>query len=282
MRRPLIRASGVSFAWSPGHWALHNLSFELYRSERVCLLGANGAGKSTTLLLLNGAHSPCEGQIEIDGVPYEYSRQALNRIHRRVALILQNPDDQVLAQAVIDDVGLGSLAAGDSPAIARQKAQSALASVGMLEYSDALVDELSYGQKKRVAIAGALVSDPDLLIVDEPTAGLDFTAMEQMLAAFNEIAARGKCVLLTTHDTNLAWSWADRILILDRGALIESGAAPDEIAPEAWRTAGLQQPFVSAVWQRLPSVVTAGKRAPRTQHGLLDAVSQRTAFEEVG
>ncbi len=219
----ILEAREVSFAYGPGKWALNELSFCLQTPERVALLGSNGVGKSTLMLLLNGTLRPQQGQLFVLGQPIDYSRAGLHKLRRQVGMVLQDPDDQLFGATVEQDVAFGPLNNGMTSQQARALTDETLAGLGISHLSERPIHELSLGEKKRVAIAGVLVLRPRIILLDEPTAGLDFAGTCAMLALLKKLHQEGTTLVISTHDTDLAYEWANEAWVLGDGRLAARG-----------------------------------------------------------
>ncbi len=234
----ILEARDVSFAYGPGKWAIRRMSFVLESPRRVALLGANGVGKSTLMLLLNGTLRPHEGELLILGKPMDYSRAGLQWLHRKVGIVLQDPDDQLFGATVEQDVAFGPLNNGMESAEARLLVLQTLHSLGIGHLADRPIHELSLGEKKRVALAGVLVQQPEVILLDEPTAGLDFAGITSMLNLLGQLHGSGTTIVISTHDTDLAYEWAEDAWILMDGHVAAQGPIEDvmqerEVLPAA-------------------------------------------------
>jgi cobalt/nickel transport system ATP-binding protein len=205
--------------------ALDGATLALRPGARLALLGANGSGKSTLLLHLNGTLRPDSGIVLHDGAPLDRSRRGLLALRQRVALVFQDPDDQLFAGTLAQDVSFGPLnlgLAGD--AVARRVAE-ALAAVGLENLGELPPHMLSHGQRKRAALAGALAMRPRALLLDEPTAGLDPEGVSSLLAHLDALNAQGIAILFSTHQLDLARAWADEAAIMSEGRVLAAGAS---------------------------------------------------------
>ena len=169
MTPPVLETHGLSFAYAPGHWAVRNIDLQVTPGSHMALLGANGAGKSTLLLLLSGTLHLCQGEIAIEGRSVGHSREGMRHWRKRVGLLLQDPEDQLLAPTVEQDVAFAPLQAGATEEQARAAVQQALQALDIEHLATRPVYELSLGEKKRVALAGLIVERPAVLLLDEPT-----------------------------------------------------------------------------------------------------------------
>lgn len=228
-----ITAKGLHYAYPGGAPALDGLDLEVSAGAKLAILGPNGAGKTTLLLHLNGTLAPSAGQVLVDGAAMGRSRAELAAWRRRVGLVLQEPDDQLFAATVFEDVSFGPLNLGLSEAEARDRVAEALDSLRIADLADRPPHMLSFGQKKRVAIAGAVAMRPHVLLLDEPTAGLDAFAASHLLAVLDKLHAAGTTLVFTTHDVDLAWRWADRVAVFTQGRTTRQGHAEDVLSDRA-------------------------------------------------
>jgi cobalt/nickel transport system ATP-binding protein len=271
---PLIEMQAVGHAFADGSSGLRDCSLALGRGRRHALLGANGAGKTTLLQHLNGLLRPTAGRLLLDGQPYDYSRGGLAQLRRRVGLVFQNPERQLFSAQVEEDVSFGPLNLGLDAATVRARVTAALDAVGLGGHARRAVHHLSFGQKKRVCIAGVLAMAPDVLLLDEPMAGLDAPMQDELAALLDRLAARGTTILLSTHDIDFAYGWADDLHLMAGGRVIASGPAQAVGADvDALDAAGQRPPLALALHAHLVTrgVLPAGQ-APRSVDAVLDAL----------
>ncbi len=223
MEEPILEAEGVTFVYPDGTVALRDLTLAIPKGRRVCILGANGCGKSTLFLNFVGILRPTAGRIRLAGEPVRYDRQGLAELRRRVGLVFQDPDAQLFASSVRQDISFGPINLGLSDAEVRARVEEAIRATQIEELADRPTHLLSYGQKKRVAIAGVLAMDPDVIIADEPTAGLDPAMTARLVALLNRLHEMGRTIVISTHDVELALSWADYVFVLRQGQVAGSG-----------------------------------------------------------
>ncbi len=252
-----LAAHGVSYAYSPGHWAVRNIHLAAPAGARIALLGANGAGKSTLLLLLSGAEHVCHGEIYLKGSPAERSRAGMRRWRREVGLLLQDPEDQLLAPTVEQDVAFGPLQDGVQEPEARNLVEKALADMAISHLATRPVHELSLGEKKRVALAGLLVQTPSVLLLDEPTAGLDPGGVRALREILDTLAAAGTAIILATHEVDFAYEWAAEVCVLFEGGILARGEPAEVLADRDMLThASLEPPLL------LEAALALGGRPP--------------------
>lgn len=197
--------------------ALRAVDFSLAEGSRTVLTGPNGSGKTTLLLHLNGALKPSSGSVFLRGEEMGYSRDELLRWRRQVGFVFQNPDDQLFAPTVAQDVSFGPLNLGLGESEARYRSEWAMERLSISDLADRAPHELSYGQKKRAAIAGAIAMKPDVLLLDEPTAGLDERSRSKLLETLTSLNESGTTLLAATPDEKLAREWGQFTVTLDEG-----------------------------------------------------------------
>ena len=218
---PTLLVANLSYRYPDGRTALRDVSLQVQRSEKVALVGPNGAGKSTLMLHLNGILSG-EGQVQVAGLPV--TTPNLPVIRAKVGLVFQNPDDQLFSPTVFEDVAFGPLHMGLPEAEVRARVAQALEQVGMSDYADRLSHHLSVGEKKRVAIATVLSMEPEILILDEPSAGLDPRARRALITQLREFPIT---TLVSTHDMRMVSELIPRMVIMDEGRIVADG--PTEV-----------------------------------------------------
>lgn len=284
----LLELRDVSYDYPDGSAGLRGCTLAIAGGRRHALLGANGAGKSTVLQHLNGLLRPGAGQLRFNASPVDYSRAGLAHLRRRVGLVFQNPERQLFSALVEEDVSFGPLNLGLDDATVRQRVAAALDAVGMREHARRAVHQLSFGQKKRVCIAGVLAMEPAVLLLDEPMAGLDAPMQADLAALLERLVARGVTVLLSTHDVDFAFRWADNIHVMAGGRCIASAPAAQIGArlanePELLRAVGQRAPLALALHAELVTrgVLPPGA-APRSVEALLDALSALPALQYQG
>jgi len=247
----VIRVTEVDFRYSvPGRNVISGLTLNIHRGEILAVLGANGSGKSTLALLLNGILRPTAGRVEIDGL---LTTEAANvsRIRSLVGMVLQSPDDQIVATVVEEDVAFGPENLGLEPDEIRVRVDAALNAVGLTGLERREPHLLSGGQKQRLAIAGILALQPAFLVLDEPTSMLDPSGRRDVLGIVEELRGQGHGIVhITHHIEDIAT--ADRVLVLAEGAAVFCGPPVEFLQQnrllESW---GLAVPAVGSLAARL-------------------------------
>lgn len=215
-----LRAHELSFGYD-GAAVLDRANLDVAGGSRLALLGANGCGKTTLLRCLSGSLTPTGGTVTLDDAPVRYDRAGLREHRRNVQMVLQDPDDQLFSADVRRDVSFGPVNMGLSEAASRERVDEALTLLGIADLADRPVHRLSYGQRKRVAIAGAVAMRPCLLLLDEPTASLDPAGVEEMLVALHRLEANHTTVVIATHDVDLALRWSDEVAVVVDGGVLQ-------------------------------------------------------------
>jgi len=273
----LLEARGITYAYPGGVPALAGLDLRIARGRRLAILGPNGAGKTTLLLHLNGTLRPASGRVLLDGRPAGYSRNELSAWRRRVGLVLQDADDQLFAASVAEDVSFGPLNLGLSDSEARERVDEALAALQIADLADRPTHMLSFGQKKRAAIAGAVAMRPEVMLLDEPTAGLDRHGAALLLAVLERLEASGTTLVFTTHDVDVAWAFAHDAALFKDGRVIAQGPASDLMIDEVrMREAGLQTPLLARIGfaLRANGALAADEALPSDEASALDLLSR--------
>ena len=224
----------LSFTYNPGlpteAAALKNVSFTAEKGEILSIVGHTGSGKSTLAMHLNGLILPQHGEVTVEGMAIKKKSSDLRKIRQTVGLVFQYPEQQIFAETVMEEISFGPSNWGLSSDVLEARVYATMEMIGL---DRSLVSAnpfmLSGGEKRRVAIAAVLASDPDYLVLDEPAAGLDFNGLSELVSLLRSMSERGICVIHITHDLELALEISDRILVLSEGALIASGS-PSEIS----------------------------------------------------
>lgn len=272
----LLEFEDVAFRYPDGNVGLDGCSLRIARGSRNALIGANGAGKTTLFQHANGLLRPQRGSVRYAGEPLDYSRAGLRRLRSAVGLVFQNPDQQLFSASVREDVAFGPLNLGLDMAAVTQRVDRALRAVGMEKFADRPVHNLSFGQKKRVCIAGVLAMEPQLLILDEPMAGLDHAMRRELLAVLDDLHAHGITLLLATHDIDFAYRWTDHIHLIAAGTCAASFATTELPShADALNDAGLPLPGVVELCRALRFAPGENGTQPRSVAELATLLNQR-------
>ncbi len=246
-----LRVAIDSFVYPDGTAAMHDIRIDVKNGEFVGLLGSNGSGKTTLLRIIDGLLKPSKGTVMLDGT--DIRKLSSKEIYRKVGLIFQNPDDQLFAPTVSEDVAFGPLNMGFSKEEVMARVKKALADVEMGGYLDKSIHTLSFGQKKRVCIAGLLAMGHEILLLDEPTAGLDPMGEYKMMGLLVRLNREGRVtIVMATHSVDLVPLFLDRLYILSKGRLVRSGS-PEEVftAPRDMEHVRLRLPQIAELIYKL-------------------------------
>jgi len=262
----ILEARDIRYRYPRGLEAISGISFHIRKKEKIALVGPNGAGKSTLLMMFNGLIRPDSGIVLFDNEPIRYDTASLRTLRKRVGFVLQNPDRQIIAPTVYQDVAFGPTNLGYSESGVKETVTLALRHVGLEGFERRPPHQLSGGEKKRVAIAGVLAMDPDVLVLDEPTSGLDPSGSEDIMELLDELNHEGKTIIISTHDVELAYPWADRAILILGGKILQEDIP--EVAfgnPEYIRRAHLSLPTLLELYRELQNrgFLLEGKK-PRT------------------
>lgn len=249
----LFDIENLTHEYSDGTIALDNVSVQFKRSDRIALLGTNGSGKTTLLNHLNGILKPTKGRILFDGQPLKYNAKSLFELRKRVGFVFQDPNDQLFAPTVKQDVAFGPLNLGYSTEKVKTIVAEALATVGMEGFEDKPPHFMSLGQKKRVALAGVLAMEPEVIIMDEPTSNLDPRATSDILHLLLKLnKEKGITLLLATHDVDMVPLFASEMIVLNKGKLVSQGTPRESFSNgEMIRQVNLRSPRLTHLFEVL-------------------------------
>ncbi len=223
MKETHIETKNLSFTYPDGTKALKNVNLQIKKGEKIAIMGPNGAGKSTLFSHFNGLTEPTSGHVEVDGEKIIFDREELLKVRQKVGIVFQNPNDQLFAPTVKEDVAFGPMNLGLDYDEVKNRITEALEMVGMSGFEDKTPHHLSGGQQKRVAIAGIIAMRPEIMILDEPTAGLDPEGVDKVLNILNKLNDEGMSIVVSSHDIEMINHFADRIFVLYDGEIIAQG-----------------------------------------------------------
>lgn len=257
---PSLDVVGLAFAYPDGHQALYGVNLRIERGERVALLGPNGAGKTTLVLHLNGILSAGAGTVAVAGLPV--AKQNLLEIRRRVGIVFQDPDDQLFMPTVRDDVAFGPANLGLSGSELDDRVHLALGQVGMLDFADRPPHHLSFGQRRRVAVATVLAMGPEIVVLDEPSSNLDPASRRELAEVLLSLDVT---LLMVTHDLPYALELCPRSVVLSDGVIVADAPTRDVLAdPDLLAAHRLELPFGFDPRTPVPNVPRGGAASPGT------------------
>lgn len=243
-----LSTKNLSYTYPDGTHALKNINMDIYKGQKVAIMGPNGAGKSTLFSHFNGLTEPTSGHVEVDGKAIKYDRDTLLEVRQKVGIVFQDPNDQLFAPTVKEDVAFGPMNLGLDYEEVERRVDEALTMVGMEQYMDKTPHHLSGGQQKRVAIAGIIAMRPEIMILDEPTAGLDPEGVEKVLSILNELNNEGMSIVISSHDIEMVNEFAEKIFVLNEGEILESGDKNEIFSnKELLKTAHLKAPITTEI-----------------------------------
>lgn len=271
MSELIVTLEQVSYQYADGTMALDQINLSIEKGKKIALLGNNGAGKSTLFLLLNGILKPTNGCILYNGKKLTYKKKEIQQLRQQVGIVFQNSETQLFSSTVYEDIKFGP----KNLNLPTEEVERRVKEVITLTETEPLKDKpphfLSIGQKKRVAIAGIVAIDPELMVLDEPTAGLDPYYSKRMLDLLEKIHHRNRTILLSTHNVDLAYEWADEVIILNNGHLLAQGK-PVEVfnKREILETSHLHKPWIMEVFEKLQRTNLSNKKYPRSKAELFE------------
>lgn len=228
MSTPVLEVTGLAYAYPDGHQALFGVDLHVHEGERVALLGPNGAGKTTLVLHLNGILAAGAGSVTVSGLPVD--KKHLAEIRRRVGIVFQDPDDQLFLGSVRQDVAFGPANLGLKGAALDARVMEALDRVGMADFVDRPPHHLSFGQRRRVAVATVLAMQPEILVLDEPSSNLDPASRRELADILRSLDVT---VLMVTHDLPYALELCPRSVVLSDGVVVADGRTLDVLTDDA-------------------------------------------------
>ena len=271
----ILEAHEVEFEYPDGTRALKGVSLCIEKGKKVAVLGPNGAGKSTVFLHFNGILRPTRGKIRFSGTEVRYDHASLMALRKNVGVVFQDPDTQLFSASVFQEISFGPLNLGLPKEQVEKRVREAMAATEITGLEKKPTHLLSYGQKKRVSIADILAMEPSVIICDEPTAWLDPKHSLQVLELFNRINRSGTTIIMSTHDVDIAFSWADYIFVLNDGKVAGQGT-PEAVFQDGslLKLADLEKPWLIDVYNQLKEkgYLTNGAPVPRTKSELFACI----------
>jgi cobalt/nickel transport system ATP-binding protein len=265
-----IQTIGLEYVYADGTSALSGVNFEAKKGEKVAVLGPNGSGKTTLFYHFNGLIKPSRGEVKIFG---ENIKDAdIDKVRKSVGLVFQESDNQLFAPTVFEDIAFGPRNLRLSQQEVKERVEHVLHRFDIEPLAKKNPANLSSGQKKRVAIAGVVAMEPDVLVLDEPTSGMDAGGITDTLGILDELNNDGKTIIISTHDCDLAAGWADRIYILNRGKVVRSGIPRHIFSDEKLVSeAGLRQPLIVQTYREFRARGISKGEVPLSVLDLMDS-----------
>lgn len=282
MSEVILEAVDIQFSYPDGTNALRKVNLKVKKGEKLAILGSNGAGKSTLFLHLNGIYRPKAGSIKYRGQDISYEKRALIELRKKVGIVFQDPDSQLFSASVWQDISFGPMNLELAEEVVVDRVNQAMADTETTDLKDKPTHLLSYGQKKRVSIAGVLAMEPEVIIFDEPTAWLDPRHAREFMELLEKLSQKGKTIIISTHDVDLAYSWSDRIAIMYSGEIIADGE-PGEVfrQPEIIKRADLVLPWMLEMYSVLVQKgwLSPAIPLPKTREDLFGSITAKNESE---
>ena len=218
-----LETKDLTFTYPDGTQALKKVNIQIKKGKKIAIMGPNGAGKSTLFSHFNGLTEPTSGHVEVAGEKIIFEKDKLLEVRQKVGIVFQDPNDQLFAPTVKEDVAFGPMNLGLEHEEVERRIEESLKMVGMEGFEEKTPHHLSGGQQKRVAIAGIIAMRPEIMILDEPTAGLDPEGVDKVLNILNDLNKEGISIIISSHDIEMVSQFAEKIFILYNGEIIDSG-----------------------------------------------------------
>ncbi|MBS3886152.1 MAG: ATP-binding cassette domain-containing protein [Firmicutes bacterium] len=268
----IVSTEKLDFTYLDGTKALDSLSIKIPEGKKVAFIGNNGAGKTTLLLHFNGINRPDGGEVRYNGQKMDYSSKGIKELRKKVGIVFQDTDSQLFSGSVYQDVSFGPMNLGWPEGKIRIKLEQVMKEAGIWELRDKPPHLLSYGQKKRVAIAGVLAMEPELIILDEPTAALDPVCTSQVMSLLNTLNTNGATIIVSSHNMDEVYAWADFVFVLKEGKVIAEGSPINVFRrQDVLAAASLKNPLVLELYDKLVSSGMLAKQedVPATPEALI-------------
>jgi len=275
LRSTLFELRGVSYTYTNGTVALENVTFKIFEGENVAILGPNGGGKSTLLMIMDGLLEPTEGEVYFRGRKVDpKDEKFMFEMRKRVGMVFQDPDVALFSSTVWEDIIFGPLHMRLPREEVIRRGEWALRTLGIEHLKDRPPFQLSEGEKKKAAIASVLSIDPEVLLLDEPFINLDLRSQERLLALLREMSRSGKTLILATHDVNIVPLLADRVILLNKTVIADGSVREIFSRPELLKSANIRPPLVAVLFTELMkrNLVGDGVRVPLTVEEAVSAI----------
>ncbi|MBN2596438.1 ATP-binding cassette domain-containing protein [Labilibaculum sp.] len=253
----MIQLQNIEYTYPEGTKGLEAVSLQIEQGSRVAFLGENGAGKSSLFLVLNGIHKPQKGKYILDGKQFGFSTKERKQMAHKVGYVFQDPEVQLFAASVYEDVAFGPFNLDLDRKDIEIRVEKYLNLLGIQELKDKAPHQLSYGQKKQVAVAGVLAMEPEIILFDEPFAWLDNRHKQIMNEIIDDLNKQAKTVLISTHNPDFAYEWADQVILMKEGRIIAAGS-PEKIMSN--------KVLMQEIGMELPLVVQFAKKVGMNNH----------------
>lgn len=270
MPESILELKNVSYVYPDGTEALKKVNLKIPKGKKIVFLGHNGAGKSTLFLQMNGLLQPTEGEVYYAGKPISYKKKEIMALRKNVSIVFQDPEIQLFAASVYQEISIGPRNFGFSVQETKTAVEKAMLAVDVTHLKDKAPHLLSYGQKKSVSIADILAIDPEVIILDEPTAWLDPKHKKETMDLLESLNQDGRTLIVSTHDVDLAYSWADYVFVIKGGNVLKEGLVEEVLTKkEILSAAALEVPWIVEVSEKITEKYDVEfSRLPRTREEL--------------
>ena len=262
----IIKAENLCYTYEDGTEALKGIDLTIEAGKKVALLGANGSGKSTFFLCLNGVNQPQKGALYLHDKPYDYSKNGLLHLRSKVGIVFQDPDSQLFSASVYQEISFGAMYRGLEEEEVKRRVEQSIEDLEITPFRHKPTHFLSGGQKKQVSVADILVMDPEVIVFDEPAAALDPKHTKILNHLIDKLSERGITIIISTHDVDFAFGWADEAVLFHNGKVLRQGA-PEEVfaAEEDLEKTNLTKPAALRLFDNLVKngVLPEGLAIPR-------------------
>ena len=262
----IIKAENLCYTYEDGTEALKGIDLTIEAGKKVALLGANGSGKSTFFLCLNGVNQPQKGTLYLHDKPYDYSKNGLLHLRSKVGIVFQDPDSQLFSASVYQEISFGAMNLGLEEEEVKKRVEKSIEDLEITPFRHKPTHFLSGGQKKQVSVADILVMDPEVIVFDEPAAALDPKHTKILNHLIDKLSERGITIIISTHDVDFAFGWADEAVLFHNGKFLRQGV-PEEVfaAEEDLEKTNLTKPAALRLFDNLVKngVLPEGLAVPR-------------------
>jgi cobalt/nickel transport system ATP-binding protein len=275
LKRYILEAEGLEFYYPDGTKALDGLDIKIEQGKKIALVGSNGAGKSTLFLHFNGIFQPANGRIKYKGTELRYKRQDLATLRKEIGVVFQDPDSQLFSASVFQEISFGPMNLELDVSEVEHRVNTSLHQMGIEALKDKPTHFLSFGQKKRVCIADILAMEPEVIVFDEPTDSLDPVHADEMFQLMDKLNTQGKTIILSTHDIDRVYGWADHVFVLKEGKVFAEGSAVRIFHDDTLlKNAGLKVPWIMEVykWLQNKEVIKSNISVPRNKEELFGLI----------
>lgn len=281
-RQPILQIRDLGYSYEEGKPALKNINLSIYSGEKIAVIGNNGAGKSTLFLNMNGVFQPQSGEVYFKGEKITRKNRIL--LNQHVGIVFQDADSQIIASTVISEISFGPMNLKLPKEEVEERVNEAISFMKLEEYRNRLSHYLSGGEKKRVSIADIIAMHSDVIIFDEPTASLDPANAQVFEGVIDKLAEEGKTLLISTHDMDFAYRWADRVLVFSDGKIIaEDSPVGIFQRDDVIEKANLRKPMLFEVYEMLKTAKVVGcedVEYPRELEGLRRMIGRKDNYKK--